>query len=575
MAASDETGKPSVLTCKQAATVDTELHIRHGAALMLRGMRWLVTDQKCDEPLIGRPVLESLGLNTEEILAAAAERHGGEVDMSNLFPETSNHDGPGRVSRVFEGVYHVDGGADDADLEVDDGWVEFGPEDPVEKQKVLDEKMEEAKRNNLSTEGQRKLRAYLHEYSDIIKMKLDGGPPANIEPLQVKLLPNAVPLRAKHRRYAPAKKRFMTRYVRQLLKLGFAKTVTSPEWVSASMIVPKPPPALFRLVMDYQPVNSVTIPTFWPMPNIDADLAETRGATVFAGIDFCSSYWQASLHQESQRLFAFMTPDGVVMPTRTPQGACNSAANFQEKIEQCFADLRDNFRAWLDDYFIFAMNEEELLRILRRFFEICRDRNLIVSLPKSSFFLEEVTWCGRLIDASGVRFNPKNLSGLQHCDSPQSAAELSEYVHSVTWVSSSIPRFAERIAPLRELLERAYEKAGGSRKKRSIAKFSVAGLGWNELHEQAFKDLQDQLCAATRLAHRNPEMTLCIHTDASDKYWAVCATQCHPNELQKDVGLQHHEPLAFLSGSFTEREMHWTTYEREAFAVVQAFRKLD
>ena len=81
----------------------------------------------------------------------------------------------------------------------------------------------------------------------------------------------------------------MIRYVRRLLKLGFAKKVTSSDWVSAPMIVPKRPPALFRLIMDYQSVNRVTIPKFWPNPNIDAELAETRGATVFAGIDFCSS----------------------------------------------------------------------------------------------------------------------------------------------------------------------------------------------------------------------------------------------------------------------------------------------
>lgn len=31
----------------------------------------------------------------------------------------------------------------------------------------------------------------------------------------------------------------------------------------------------------------------------------------------------------------------------------------------------------------------------------------------------------------------------------------------------------------------------------------------------------------------------------------------------------------FLSGSFTEREKHWPTYERESFAIVQAFRNLD
>ena len=68
------------------------------------------------------------------------------------------------------------------------------------------------------------------------------------------------------------------------------------------------------------------------MPNIDAELADTRGSNAFAGIYFCSGYWLAPLHEESQPFLAFSTPEGVVMPTRTPQGESNSAENFQEKV---------------------------------------------------------------------------------------------------------------------------------------------------------------------------------------------------------------------------------------------------
>ena len=70
-------------------------------------------------------------------------------------------------------------------------------------------------------------------------------------------------------------------------------------------------------------------------------------------------------------------------------------------------------------------------------------------------------------------------------------------------------------------------------------------------------------------------MTLCIHTDASDKHWAVASIQCEQTELDKPFLVQHHHPLAFISSAFTEREEHWSTYERKAFAVVQSFHKLD
>ncbi len=43
--------------------------------------------------------------------------------------------------------------------------------------------------------------------------------------------------------------------------------------------------------------------------------------------------------------------------------------NFQEKVEQCFVELKENLKAWLDDFMLYA-RDEELLRIRRRFFEI-------------------------------------------------------------------------------------------------------------------------------------------------------------------------------------------------------------
>lgn len=45
MAASLPNGEPDSLICDKAVVVDTELHIRHGSALLLRRVRWLVTKQ--------------------------------------------------------------------------------------------------------------------------------------------------------------------------------------------------------------------------------------------------------------------------------------------------------------------------------------------------------------------------------------------------------------------------------------------------------------------------------------------------------------------------------------------------
>lgn len=284
MAANLPDGKPASLVCSKVIIVDTEFQIRHGTALPLRDVRWLVTAQAVGDPLLGRPILEALVLDTRNI----PEKYSGSVDIAD--PLSTKENPTGLIARILDGVFHADGGAEDADLDEDDGWLNLGSEDNAEKRKVLDRKVEEARKNGMTEKGCEALKALLIEFEDVVKLKLDAGPPGNIELLRVNLKPDATSIRAKQHRYPEPKKRFMTKYVQQLLNLGFVKTTTAPEWVSARLIVPKRPPAMYRLTVDYHPVNSATVQTFWPIPNIEAELADTRGAKVFAAIDFYSGY---------------------------------------------------------------------------------------------------------------------------------------------------------------------------------------------------------------------------------------------------------------------------------------------
>lgn len=80
--------------------------------------------------------------------------------------------------------------------------------------------------------------------------------------------------------------------------------------------------------MDYRPINAATLKGVWPMPHLESVISEMRDARVFASIDFWSGYWQLPLAEECQHLYAFMTADGLVQPTRTTQGGCNIPANF-------------------------------------------------------------------------------------------------------------------------------------------------------------------------------------------------------------------------------------------------------
>lgn len=99
-AAKNENGYRAKIKCDESIILDMELHIRHRTSLMLRDIAWYITEKAVTEPLLGRPVMEALGLSTECILAAAAHRYNGSLDLSHL---CTNHEGV--VSHVCMTAY--------------------------------------------------------------------------------------------------------------------------------------------------------------------------------------------------------------------------------------------------------------------------------------------------------------------------------------------------------------------------------------------------------------------------------------------------------------------------------------
>ena len=52
-------------------------------------------------------------------------------------------------------------------------------------------------------------------------------------------------------------------------------------------------------------------------------------------------------------------------------------------------------------------------------------------------------------------------------------------------------------------------------------------------------------------------------------------TQVSEDQLSLPFEQQSHEPLAFLGSAFKKSELNWTTFEKEAFAILKTFEKMD
>jgi hypothetical protein len=95
---------------------------------------------------------------------------------------------------------------------------------------------------------------------------------------------------------------------------------------------------------------------------------------------------------------------------------------------------------------------------------------------------------------------------------PQNGGDLVQYVAALNWMRSSLPLFAEKVAPLHDLLAVVYKEPKGCTKTRAIS-VSLDGR-WSQTCEKAFRQLQEDILALMTTAHPDLKKRICVFTDA-------------------------------------------------------------
>lgn len=158
MAEQNEDVTPASITCKRTVALNTHLHVRHGISLELRNLRWLVTDQPICQLFLGHPVFEALGMHCKNILFSAANLLNGVYDAMALNQDALIDE---RVFLLTEGIFHGDGGADNADEKDKSIWIDLGPERSGDRNGAILQKMDKAKKAGITPDGKTRLDNFL------------------------------------------------------------------------------------------------------------------------------------------------------------------------------------------------------------------------------------------------------------------------------------------------------------------------------------------------------------------------------------------------------------------------------
>src|SRR4029079_4855951 len=220
------------------------------------------------------------------------------------------------------------------------------------------------------------------------------------------------------------------------------------------------------------------------MHQLDAIVIRMKNSKYFIKLDLFKGFWLLPLAEECREQFSFMTPDGVFTPVRLPQGACNSASQFQARMAEIFPYLiNSTLEVWIDDIFGHCDSMDIWFNLLRTILERCAKFGLKLNAKKSFIFMLNANFCGRIFSAEGVSHDSKRIQTLLDIPSPTNVQELQQFLLSTQWMSRSIPEYNKLTSELHVLFNKVMK---GQVKRTSRVASKVLLSDWTELHADAF-----------------------------------------------------------------------------------------
>lgn len=261
------------------------------------------------------------------------------------------------------------------------------------------------------------------------------------------------PLFAKQRHYAPEEIIQMKQHVNGLLEKGIIEPTTSG-YSATSRIIPKKSGAS-RLVINYIPLNAVTLRDSYALPHVSDIMGVLEGKKFFTTMDCAQGFYQILVDSRDRHKTAFSTPLGNFQFVRCPFGARNSCATFQAEINCIFAEgLYTLCVIYVDDILVFGSTQYEHDDNLAWVLAKCAEFNVRIKLEKCHFSQPEVDYLGFRVSGQTIKPLKDRVSSLCQSKPPRDKTELRSVIGKLNFYSRFIPNYSKQLEPLRELFKK-------------------------------------------------------------------------------------------------------------------------
>ncbi|GJS79664.1 putative reverse transcriptase domain-containing protein [Tanacetum coccineum] len=327
---------------------------------------------------------------------------------------------------------------------------------------------------------------------------------------KIDLIPGAAPVARAPYRLAPSEMKELSEQLQELSDKGFIRPSSSP-W-GAPVLFVKKKDGSFRMCIDYQELNKLTMKNRYPLSRIDDLFDQLQGSSVYSKIDLRSGYHQLRVREEDVPKMAFRTRYGHYEFQVMPFGLTNAPANKKE-------------------------HEEHLKAIL----ELLKKEELYAKFSKCEFWIPKVQFLGHVIDCQGIHVDPAKIESIKDWASPKTPTEIRQFLGLAGYYRRFIEGFSKIAKPMTKLTQKK------------------VAFEWGDKQEAAFQTLKNKLCSAPILALPQGAENFIVYCDASHKGLGA-------------VLMQNEKVIAYASRQLKIHEKNYTTHDLELGAVVFALK---
>ncbi|GJT94932.1 putative reverse transcriptase domain-containing protein [Tanacetum coccineum] len=172
----------------------------------------------------------------------------------------------------------------------------------------------------------------VRDFPKVFSKDLSGLSPTREVEFQIDLMFDAAPVARVRYRLAPSEMKELSEQLRELSDKGFIRPNSSP-W-GAPVLFVKKKDGSFRMCIDYQELNKLTVKNRYALPRIDDLFDQLQGSSVYSKIDLRSGYHQLRVREEDIPKTAFRTRYGHYEFQVMPFGLTNTPAVFMDLMNQ-------------------------------------------------------------------------------------------------------------------------------------------------------------------------------------------------------------------------------------------------